>query len=318
MRRLFALVIVFSAASCTTLFPESPDAPATADAPTSVHRADARTTPIDADAPVQTGDCPAAPDGASATTLSAYARVTELRQIAGLPCATFVPALDTSSAKHSAYYLANQGDDHCVADPHAEVSGCSMFVAARFDAREVAAGYGGSPRFETMVFGSGASGGNAVQIWVDSVWHRTPILSPWVRDFGYGDAAGVATMDFGVGDATPSDAFATWPADGQTDVPTSFAGNTEEPTPPVPPGGWPSGYPITIYLKGTVTSAVLVREGDATTIASQAFGPGDAVSMGLLANDYFIYANEPLVSGTLYHVHADTSRGAVDFSFTTR
>lgn len=313
-RALAVLAVVL--ASCTTLLPESDDASVSGQPDARPLAFDGGTQPSPDARP--TGDCPAPPASATATTLDAYARVTELRQIAGLPCASFVDALDTSSARHSAYYAANQDDDHCVADPHAEVSGCALFVHPFFADREVLAGYGGTPSFETMVFGSAASGANAVQIWVDSVWHRTPILSPWVRDMGYGDAPGVATMDFGVGAATSSSAVATYPADGQTDVPTSFAGNTEFPTPPVPPEGWPSGYPITIYMKGTVSSMVLTRDGDPTPIDSQAFGPNDAAAMGLLDDDYMLYANRPLAGGTLYRVHAETSRGALDFSFTTR
>ena len=53
------------------------------------------------------------------------------------------------------------------------------------------------PSFENMHFlGRGAG---AVQGWIDSVWHRTPVLSPWIGDQGYGRASGCDTMDYGGG-----------------------------------------------------------------------------------------------------------------------
>src|SRR5262249_29626800 len=142
---------------------------------------------------------------------------------------------------HCAYYDANQSSGgSCIANPHVEVSGCSMYVGANFWDRMMAAGYTGSPAFEDMAFmGDGAG---AVQQWIDSIWHRTPILSPWVREIGYGNAPGCDTMDFGVGLPTPNDVVATYPYAGQTGVPVDFDGRFEGPPPPAPPTGWPSGY----------------------------------------------------------------------------
>jgi hypothetical protein len=262
------------------------------------------------------GACPAPPASASATTLDAYARMNAARLLAGAGCATLVPALDTASAKHCAYYSANASNKACTGNAHLEVSGCPMFVAADFGQRDRLAGYTGSPVFETMAFGPG--GGGAVQVWIDSIWHRSPVLSPWVRDVGYGDAAGCATMDFGAGAGGPAGAVVTWPADGQTGVPTSFDGRSEGPTPPAPPAGWPSGYPITIWIKGELTAHTLTRDGDATNIAHRFIGPEDALAMGLLADDYVLYADAPLAAATRYRVRASGAAGTVDFTFITR
>jgi hypothetical protein len=229
--------------------------------------------------------------------------------------------LDTSAAAHCAYYAANVGDNACVGDAHREVSGCAQFYATSFSAREVKAGYTGSPAFEVMAFG--AVGDRAVDVWVDSVWHRTPVLSPWVRDLGYGDTTGCATIDFGVGAPASSSIIATWPADGQAGVPVSFDGSREGPEPPPPDPsamdhGWPSGYPITIFTRSQLTEHALSRDGDPTPIAGHFFGHDDPAAQGLLDSAYVLYADEPLAAGTTYHVHVGGPGGSIDFSFTTR
>jgi hypothetical protein len=38
------------------------------------------------------------------------------------------------------------------------------------------------------------------------VYHRTPLLSPWIRELGYGMTAECDTIDLGQGEKTPDDA----------------------------------------------------------------------------------------------------------------
>jgi hypothetical protein len=267
-----------------------------------------------------TETCPPPPANAPPQAAAAITKENAVRAAMGIACASLVDALDTASANHCAYYAANQGNPMCIANPHVEVQSCSMYTGAQFFDRDSAAGYGGQPQFEDMAFlGDGAG---AVQELIDTVWHRTPILSPWNRDVGYGGASGCDTMDFGVGASTPDTTTATYPYDGQTGVPAAFAGN-EGPPPPAPPNGWPSGYPIHIYLRGgSVSSHVLTLKGNATPIAHVWLASGDAAAMGLLPDEYVMYANQPLSGATAYHVHVDGKQGgnpiAFDWNFTTQ
>jgi hypothetical protein len=259
--------------------------------------------------------CAPAPAGASADAAAALELENDVRLAMGVPCAAMVEEINTAAQRHCEYYSSNSGS--CVANPHSEVMGCAMFVAERFDQRMRAAGYGGSPASEDMAFtGNGAA---AVQMWIDSVWHRTPVLSPWMRDVGYGGTSNCDTMDFGRGASTPANLIAYYPHGGQTGVPTSFDGRFEGPMPPAPPTGWPSGYPITIYLQGTVTEHTLTVDGDATPIEHVWLTPDDSF---LLSTEFVMYANRPLTGGTTYRVHVvGTGRdGAVDldWTFTTR
>ena len=265
--------------------------------------------------------CAGAPSGATANQIAALDRENTVRTAMGLGCATMLSTINLGATRHCDYYAANRAISMCVANSHSEVASCSMFVAANFWDRMSMAGYTGSAAFEDMAFSN--NGASAVQQWIDSVWHRTPVLSPWVRDIGYGSATGCDTMDFGNGAAASNTITATYPYANQTGVPTSFDGRYEGPMPPAPPGGWPSGYPIHVYAKtATITAHVLTLTGSSTPIPHIWIGSADAAAMGLLPNANVMYANAPLTAATRYHVHiAGTYTGgplALDWDFTTR
>ena len=256
--------------------------------------------------------CPPLPAGISAGGQDAYAAVNTARVSAGSPCATVVATLDLSAEKHCAYYAANTMNAMCIANPHVEVAGCTAFFAANFDEREKLAGYSGNPDSENMHFIGNAKG--AIQGWLDTIYHRYPIVDPWSRDFGYGNAAGCDTMDFASGASTPDTTVAVYPYDGQTGVGTQFDGG-ETPAPPTPPGGWPSGYPITIFAKGKLTITTLTEDGAPTALPILTVD-----KLSWQPNGTAFYTEIPLKPNTRYHVHAEGDNGApfkVDTSFTT-
>jgi hypothetical protein len=270
-----------------------------------------------ASACVMQAACPA-PPGASVQAVAALTRQNTNRAGMGLACANMIPTINTSAQKHCDYYVADKGVTMCVANPHVEVSGCSLFVAANFDARMRAAGYTGSQRSEVMAFfGDGA---RAMQIWIDSVYHRTPVLDPWLRDMGYGGGTGCDTVDLGVGTGLPpSSTIAVFPFANQTGVPTSFDGRQEGPMPPTPSSGWPSGYPIHIYVRqATITSHTLTKDSDTVAIPHVWITSADPL---LLGDAYVMYANTPLAAATKYRVQVAGSNGAafnLNWTFTTR
>ena len=235
----------------------------------------------------------------------------------GVPCASLVLTLCTSALNHCNYYTANQGSATCQASSaHSEISGCPQFTGADPGARIKAAGYSGGGWSECMAFLGNPAG--AVKTFIDSVYHRTPVLSPWYRDLGYGGGTGCDTIDFGVGATTAKTVTAVYPYDGQAGVPLSFNGAQEGPTPPVPPTGWPSGYPITLYGQGiTVASHQIVVDGTTTPLAHQ-WLDGDS-TLGSTAK--VLYTDSPLTANTTYRVTitGTTSAGSVtfDWRFTT-
>ncbi|HEX7598219.1 MAG TPA: hypothetical protein VF518_08395, partial [Polyangia bacterium] len=244
-------------------------------------------------------ECPAPPAGAPADAVTALNAENAARVAMGVPCASLVLTLCTSALNHCNYYTTNQGSATCQApSAHNEISGCPQFTGADPGARIKAAGYsGGNGWSECMAFLGNPAG--AVKTFIDSVYHRTPVLSPWYRDMGYGGGTGCDTIDFGPGTATAKTVTAVYPYSGQTGVPLSFNGAQEGPTPPVPSTGWPSGYPITLYGQGiTVSSHQIVVDGTTTPLVHQ-WLDGDS-TLGSTAK--VLYTDTPLTANTTYHV----------------
>ncbi len=110
---------------------------------------------------------------------------------------------------------------------------------------------------------------------------------------------------FNTGTTTAATVVATYPYAGQTGLPVSFNGANEGPTPPAPPNGWPSGYPIHIYAKKATITTHELRVGSCTgtTLDHQWITPGSAGDPDkLLTNEQVMYGNAPLTSKTTYCV----------------
>jgi hypothetical protein len=232
----------------------------------------------------------------------------------GVPCATLVLTLCTAAQNHCDYYTTNNGSATCEASSaHSEISGCPGFTGADPGTRVKAAGYTGRGWSECMAFSGDPA--RAVKTFIDSVYHRVPILSPWYTEIGYGGGTGCDTIDFGAGTGAAKTATAVYPYDGQTGVPLSFDGSREGPTPPAPSTGWPSGYPVILYGQGiTVASHQIVVDGT-TTALPHIWLDGDS-TIGSTAK--VLYTEAPLTANTTYRVTIDgtTSSGSVSFNWT--
>jgi hypothetical protein len=163
----------------------------------------------------------------------------------------------------------------------------------------------------------------AIRDWVDSVYHRFPLMIPTLDSIGFGEASGgglpidVLDMSFRneVGDIRQVVAY---PADGQVDIPAAFLGN--ELPDPVPPGGkYPTGYPVTLNFNpfaNASTSATEVRDPAGHLVDSYVL-PATHADENVLT----ILPKAPLQKKAVYHVHvAGTINGTAfthDWSFTT-
>ena len=225
--------------------------------------------------------------------------------------------LNKSAKNHCDYYAANSADMMCIADPHGEVASCMGYTGADLGTRMKAAGYTGRGSSEVMAFLNNPQG--AIDTWVNSVWHRIPILDPWTAELGYGAAANCDTIDFGQGMPMPDDTVVVYPYDGQTGVATEFDGSREGPMPPAPTTGWPSGSPINVYAKmSTVTSHVLTLDGDTKPIDHVWLTTKESQ---FLRNGVMMYSNAPLTAMTKYRVHIVGTRAGtpvnLEWTFTT-
>jgi hypothetical protein len=253
-------------------------------------------------------------------------KVNQIRVAAGSGCMNMAPPLNKSAQAHCDYKVANRSMASCAPDAHTEVMSCSGFTGATAQDREIAAGYARQQAYTEVANTYGNNPTASVQSWVDTVWHRIPLLDPWITDMGYGGAAGCDVIDIGRGTATtPANTVVVYPYDGQTNVPPTFNG-VEGPAPPPPAGGWPSAYPINIYAQRiSVTEHVLTKDGDSTPLDHVWMdGKSSNVDPGYryyLLNTAFMYGNAPFAPNTKYRVKiTGTHTGGalnLEWTFTT-
>ncbi len=261
-----------------------------------------------------TGACPEPPAGEPAAAVTALNAINALRVAMGVPCMELVHELDVSAQKHCDYYAANASDATCIADPHSEVATCTGFVGASLGARGKAAGY---PQIISEVMAFTGDPNRAVSTWVNSVWHRTPILKPWIRNMGYGGTTTPAkcdTIDFGRGPTTPDTAQGVYPYSGQTGLATSFDGSREGPMPPIPAtGSWPSGSPVTLFLRGATIQDHRIDVAGMDAPIDHVWI--DETNQQNGKDQYFLYTNTPLSANTQYRVRINAMRAGAPLSF---
>ncbi len=119
--------------------------------------------------------------------------------------------------------------------------------------------------------------GRAVDRWVNSLYHRLPLLDPGLRRVGVATYAGFACLHYASGTVElTTERHVVWPPDGTTGVPRAFAGREQPcPTTPSDPQDTPatncpaSGFVLTSTWYGpqgphttawTTEAPVLVRE----------------------------------------------------------
>lgn len=259
--------------------------------------------------------CPAPPAGATNEAIVALNTENTIRLAMGLDCAELIVELITAAQNHCNYYVTNQGDAACEApSAHDEIEGCPEFTGEGLGDRMRAAGYTGGGGSECMAFTGDPE--RSTMMFVDSVYHRTPVLDPWMRHLGYGFGDGCDTIDYGRGTMTAEDVTALYPYSGQTGVPTSFDGSREGPEPPMPGSGWPSGYPVTLYARDiTVSSHTIMVDGTTEDLPHQWLDESDPT---LPSYAKVLYTDAPLTANTTYRVTIQATRedAPLDFDWT--
>ena len=209
------------------------------------------------------------------------------------------------------------GNASCTADAHTEISGCPGFTGMDVQSREIAAGYPRMLAYTEVATTFGSNPVAALPNWIDTVYHRIPLLDPWTTDMGYGGADNCDVIDIGRGMSTAQqDLVVTYPYDGQTNVPPAWNG-LEGPAPPAPAGGWPSSYVINIYAQGIkVTEHVLTKDGDTTPLDHVFLDINSPEISGLqpyFRNTVFIYG-AAFELNTKYHVKITGTRTGGDLN----
>ena len=291
------------------------------------------------------GTCPYTPSGSDATThgsgapsssgpggvedpvlpeveeerVSAIAQLNAIRSEAGLAPVRVDRAIQSAAQRHAEYLLDNDSADGAAA--HTESPDLDGFSGEHYWERMAASGV---DLTETPALGEVVAthprAASAVVHWMETAYHRLPLLSPNASSVGYGQALdgdrSVNVMNLGA--YTRDDGgwptLVPYPAPNAIDVPLSWDG-LEYPAPPAPPGGFPSG-PV-ISLSSSLGVEVRIAE-------HLVFGAGGASEPHVLLsseNDpnlerssaVVLYPTDPLQPEMDYTVHLTGTLDGVPF-----
>jgi tetratricopeptide (TPR) repeat protein len=205
--------------------------------------------------------------------------------------------LDQAAEAHGYFFLFNFGDPS-LSDVgiHTENPQLPGFIGVDGGARAAHFGYD-HPRVSEVISHSFLPQ-SAVANWINSVYHRFPLLSREALAAGYGQAQigalTVQVMEFGAGPPGAADTV-VYPADGQTGVAAEFRGG--EIPDPVPGARYPVGYPISLAVGAgqalAVTQAALAGP-DGKEVPVARLLPGNS---SLEPGQFAMLAGNPLSSG---------------------
>jgi len=279
---------------------------------------------VASEAEIEEGDYPA---DANPKQIEALTYVNDVRRAVGLPPVDELAVLNAAADAHADFYaLHYQKYQQTGLSPHEEdASFGDGFTAVNFFDRMTAAGFTGWGGSEIIAFYHNPQ--KAVQGWVETLYHRLPIVDPASATMGYGGAGGgmsaIDVIDFGTGAPTPAGVTEVlYPWEGQTDVPRSWDGY-ESPQPPVPPGGYPSGTIITatFILPLPVVQVHKLVDPSGAELPHTWLSPANDQHLAQTGNVVSLYADEPLEPLTTYRVVLEGTRKGqawqLEWSFTT-
>jgi Cysteine-rich secretory protein family len=257
---------------------------------------------------------PQRPAALAADRKAALDAVNAARSADGLPALTEDPALDEAAQAHTYFYLFN------VSQSQVSGSGIVMedpslpgFTGARAVDRARHFGFTGARG--TELADHALTPGASSQDFIDSVFHRLPLVDRETVSAGFGEARVgsivVSMLDVGAGPAGTGDPT-VYPADGQSGVPAAFVDN--EIPDPLPQGSIPPvGYPVSLQVGGAqqlkvTTGRLLGPDGRQVPVIT--FDPGNQV----LQNQWAMVARQPLTPGTRYTADVTGTVNGADFS----
>lgn len=258
---------------------------------------------------------PQPPSDLAAARKALLDRVNAFRSNVGVPPLSEDGKVAEGAEAHAYYFLFNFGRPQLQGlGIHSEDPTLPAFTGGNSLERDRHFGYGGSGAGEVInhVFTPEGS----VQVWMDSVFHRFPLLARETAVAGYGEAqvgvTSIAVMDVGLSDPGKGEAI-VYPTPDQPNVPASFNGG-EVPDPAPAGTNYPIGYPVTLQMGLAQTLAVSAGRllgPDGKEVPSFALEPGKGA---MRANEWALLAQQPLTPGARYTVEVSGKVDAQDFS----
>src|SRR5438128_5287172 len=226
--------------------------------------------------------------------------VNRYRRLAGLAPVTSSAVIHRAALAHAFYTFFN-GTLPSIRDLgiHKEEASGQGYTGDNVLSRAQHFGYPQRSMAEVITHRSEPAG--AVGDWIDSVYHRIPLLRADLVEVGYGDAylgpLTVQVMDMSYREVA-SGRIILYPAPNQTSVPVAFNGN--EIPDPAPNASYPIGYPVTATFdrNARVTiGAFHLRDPSGADLPGISLQPGNETE-----NSFAFLANVPLKPGTIYTV----------------
>lgn len=204
---------------------------------------------------------PTTPIAAPAIATEGFDWINTRREQMGLTRLARNAALDTATAAHSNYLAVNGPDKDTQnrADLHKETLGKSGFTGENLGPRLTKAGYtlpqAGDFAYEVIASAGETSGSVLAEELITAIYHRFSIFEPMLKEAGAGASitrAGTTYFTNNLGAVNGRGAglaaetgVAVFPS--QTNVPPSFASDTEDPDPFPEAGVNLVGFPISVH-----------------------------------------------------------------------
>ncbi len=268
---------------------------------------------------------PLVPDSASAAQREAAGLLAAIRAAIGLPMPEQIEGINAAAQAHADYYV-NHAAEYAAAglSAHAENPAWSEgFTGENVGDRLKFQGVTPGNWAEVMAF-SGTPAG-ALNGWMDTLYHREPLVLPNLARWGFGMArVGEAQAEVidSINGPTDEAGPALWPIPDATGVARSWDG-FESPTPPLPQGEkYPSGPIVTVTFERSASlslSEASLRGPDGALVPIQVQTPENDAYLG---STWGLYAYAPLGAGARYTVRfsgrVDGEDATFQWSFTTR
>ncbi len=177
----------------------------------------------------------------------AIQRVNYYRELVGVIKTEFIDCINKAAQNHADYY--NQNYHGSQFDPHRETEGNPGYTGKTPGERCVKAGCDLKGVYFGEVMAFLGNGELAVDIWINSFYHRIPVIAQHAVYMGYGWKSSPHPVDvMDVGFNLNGNQFILYPIHLQTNVPLDFRPQSEGPNPIPEAGSKLVGYPITIEV----------------------------------------------------------------------